>query len=250
VPDRTKRVLPAARAIWATGWNVEQDAIKTECEGRSAARRETEKERAELAQEIGELETELDAAESKRAKLASTLAEEEKRHREAADEMGNLKIENASLEERVANTERRADELRAQVTRTEGELVRLAQVKGAPWEEPKEPAKPRQRPRPQGADLTGNTTKSKHGFDNEAPCNGSELCPFGDSGRPSASLWRSAVLLLLKLLQRLSAADRHLFLMLHQTGFDPTGAGFHLWTEALNIRPAMGPERPKLVFHL
>ena len=40
--------------------------------------------------------------------------------------MGHLKIENARLEERIASTHRRADELRDQVTRPGGELARLA----------------------------------------------------------------------------------------------------------------------------
>ncbi|MEJ2387662.1 MAG: hypothetical protein P8Y27_10290 [Chromatiaceae bacterium] len=46
--------------------------------------------------------------------------------------MSGLRIENARLEERIANTERRADELRDQTTRFEGELARLAQQKEGP----------------------------------------------------------------------------------------------------------------------
>ena len=46
------------------------------------------------------------------------------------EKMGDLKIANARLEERIANTDKRADELRDQV-------ARLAQSKGAPKQEPK-----------------------------------------------------------------------------------------------------------------
>jgi colicin import membrane protein len=119
------------RAVWAAAWNAAQEAVKTERDGLTAARREMDKERAELAQEIGELESKLEAAEGERATLANSLAEEEKRHRAADERMGNLRIENARLEERIANTERRADELRDQVTRLEGELARLAHKQGA-----------------------------------------------------------------------------------------------------------------------
>jgi colicin import membrane protein len=148
IPDMPDGVAGAARAMWAAAWNAAQEAIKTERDGLSAARREMDKERAELAQEIGELESKLDVAETERGKLAQALAEGEKRHRDAEEKLGDLKIENARLEERLANTEKRADELRDQVTRLEGDLARLAEKKGEAKEEPKEPAKPRQRPTP------------------------------------------------------------------------------------------------------
>jgi chromosome segregation ATPase len=138
IPDMPDGVAGAARAMWAAAWNAAQEAIKTERDGLSAARREMDKERAELAQEIGELESKLDVAETGRGKLAQALAEGEKRHREAEEKLGD----------RLANTEKRADELRDQVTRLEGDLARLAEKKGEPKEEPTEPAKPKQRPAP------------------------------------------------------------------------------------------------------
>ena len=79
-----------------------------------------------------ELEAKLDATQGERESLAATLEAETKRHRQAGETMSGLRIENARLEERIANTERRADELRDQVTRLEGELARLAQQKEGP----------------------------------------------------------------------------------------------------------------------
>ena len=143
IPDMPEIVANANWAVWAAAWNAAQDAIKTERDGLSAARRELEKERAEMASEIVELEAKLEAAQAERESLAATLEAETKRHREAEEKMGELKIANARLEERIANTERRADELRDQVTRLEGELARLAQSK----EMPKASA-PRARPSP------------------------------------------------------------------------------------------------------
>jgi chromosome segregation ATPase len=137
-------VSGAARAMWAAAWNAAEEAVKTERDGLTAARREMEKERAEMASEIVELETKLDAAETKREALAATLEAETKRRREAEEKMGDLKIENARLEERIANTGKRADELRDQVTRLEGELARLAHKHG---EAPKASA-PKARPSP------------------------------------------------------------------------------------------------------
>jgi colicin import membrane protein len=139
IPDMPEGVAGAARAMWAAAWNAAEEAVKTERDGLTAARREMEKERAEMASEIVELEAKLDAMQAERESLAATLESETKRHREAEKKMGGIRIENARLEERIANTERRADELRDQVTRLEGELARLAQSK----ETPKAPAKTR-----------------------------------------------------------------------------------------------------------
>jgi chromosome segregation ATPase len=72
------------------------------------------------------------------------LEAETKRHHEAEEKVGDLKIANARLEERIANTNKRADELRDQFTRLEGEPARLAQSK----EEPKEALEGRQGPSP------------------------------------------------------------------------------------------------------
>jgi predicted nuclease with TOPRIM domain len=82
--------------------------------------------------QIVELEAKLDATQGERESLAATLEAETKRHRQAGETMSGLRIENARLEERIANTERRADELRDQTTRFEGELARLAQQKEGP----------------------------------------------------------------------------------------------------------------------
>jgi len=148
IPDMPESVASAARATWAAAWGAAQETIKTERDGLTAARRELEKEREEMAQEIGELETKLDASEGERASLAKTLESEQKRHREAEQKMGGLRIENARLEERIANTDKRADELRDQVTRLEGELARLAHSRGVAKQEPKPTERPAPRSKP------------------------------------------------------------------------------------------------------
>ncbi|MGA7979453.1 MAG: hypothetical protein WCA32_04405 [Chromatiaceae bacterium] len=72
--------------------------------------------------------------------------------------MSDLKIANARLEARIANTERRANELRDRVTRLDGELARIAEKKGEEKDEPK----PKARPAPQEALVTGpNNYKSQ-----------------------------------------------------------------------------------------
>jgi hypothetical protein len=146
VPDMPEGVTSACRSLWASAWKAGQDAIQTERDGLSAAKREMEQEHAELAHEITDLEGKLDTALAERDALTHKLAEEEKGRREAQEAMSKFQIENARLEERVANTEKRAEELRVQVERLEGELARLAQAKEEP--KPKERPAPREKQAP------------------------------------------------------------------------------------------------------
>ena len=129
-PDMPERVSAACRSLWNAAWTAGQDMLRAERDGLSAARRELDQERGELAREITDLESALDAALSERDTVTKTLKDEEAARRAADQENGNLRVENARLAERVANTEKRADELRAQVERLEGELARLAGAKG------------------------------------------------------------------------------------------------------------------------
>ena len=91
IPDMPEGVAGAARAMWAAAWNAAQEVVKTERDGLTAARRELEKEREEMAAEIVDLETKLDAAETKRESLAATLEAETKRHRESRGDDGRPK---------------------------------------------------------------------------------------------------------------------------------------------------------------
>ncbi len=129
IPDMPESVTTASKAMWAAAWRAAQDLIQTERDGLTAARREMEKERADMANEITELETELERALKERDSLTTTLEKERKGHQQAQKDLSKLEIENARLEERVENTTERADELRDQVKRLEGELARLAQEK-------------------------------------------------------------------------------------------------------------------------
>jgi hypothetical protein len=136
VPDMPEGVASVCRTLWVTAWRAGQDAIQTERDGLASARRDMEQERAELTREITDLETKLDAVETERSTLAQKATEAEQARTIALDEVSKLRVENARLEERVANTERRAEELRAQVERLERELARLAEMKRVTTEEP------------------------------------------------------------------------------------------------------------------
>lgn len=148
IPDLPESVAAVCRTIWATAWKAGQDAIQTERDGLTSARRDMELERVELTHEITDLETKLEAAETERDALARKALDVDQERTAALEEVTKMRVENARLEERVANTEKRADELRAQVERLEGELARLAEMQRRVVEEPagKGTAPPKARP--------------------------------------------------------------------------------------------------------
>lgn len=150
IPDLPESVVAVCRTIWATAWKAGQDAIQTERDGLTSARRDMELERVELTHEITDLETKLEAAETERDALARKALDVDQERTAALEEVTKLRVENARLEERVANTEKRADELRAQVERLEGELARLAEIQRRVVEEPagKGTAPPKAMPTP------------------------------------------------------------------------------------------------------
>jgi hypothetical protein len=78
IPDMPESVAGTARAMWAAAWNAAQEAIKTECDGLTTARRELEKERGEMAAEISELKSMLDAAQGDRETPEKTQAQPRK----------------------------------------------------------------------------------------------------------------------------------------------------------------------------
>jgi septal ring factor EnvC (AmiA/AmiB activator) len=129
VPDVPDTVTAAMRQVWALAWKAAQADTQSERDGLSAARREMDKERAEMTHEIDELEQKVSTTEDARAELASALEQEGARYRKATDDLTDLRVTNARLEERVANTTKRGDELAEQVSRLEEHLAQLAEEK-------------------------------------------------------------------------------------------------------------------------
>jgi predicted nuclease with TOPRIM domain len=127
-------LISRQQQVWVAAWKGEEDMIQTERDGLTAARREMESGRAEMASEITELEGKLEAALGERV-FTRSVEDERKKLEKAQEELGRLRVENARLEECARNTDKRADELRAQVERLEGELARLAENKEDPKEE-------------------------------------------------------------------------------------------------------------------
>jgi colicin import membrane protein len=125
-PEMPAPVAAASQVMWVSAWNAGQEVLRAEREALALVRRELEQERTDLAREIADLEEKADAAASERDALAIELQRKEAVRLAAEQDSVTLRMENARLVERVANTEKRAEELRKQVERMERELARLA----------------------------------------------------------------------------------------------------------------------------
>jgi len=164
IPPAPEPVEAVLRQVWGTAWQEAQAQLEGEREALAGARKEIEKERAEMLSEIARLDGELEAVRETARQSAEALEAERRAHEQAradgreakalADErekriaaletelqkereaVTDLRVEAAALTERAAHM----DELRA--------LVRSLQEQKGGVEETGR--KPRSRSKPQG----------------------------------------------------------------------------------------------------
>jgi DNA repair exonuclease SbcCD ATPase subunit len=133
IPEMPASVDNALRHVWALAWKEAQALIKTEREGLSAAKREIEREKKDMAAEIARLEAEITTQGDELKNVRTNLAEKEKSLSEAQNANNNLKIENARLDERVKLLENRAGELKEELAKLHSRLQEAtAKAKTAP----------------------------------------------------------------------------------------------------------------------
>jgi len=116
----------AVRQLWTAAWKEAQDDIKAEREGLDAARREMERERRDMANEIARLEAENSTQAEEITRLSDLLAEQTTAKDEAEKANNALRIDNARLDERAKAAEGRAGELRDELEKLHGRLQELA----------------------------------------------------------------------------------------------------------------------------
>jgi chromosome segregation ATPase len=96
-----EKVQEAFTRIWATAARSAQEDVETQREALEAMRREMDKERAAMAEEIERLEKDLEETTTKAATLEEDLGAKRKAGQEKAEQVTALTIENARLEEQV-----------------------------------------------------------------------------------------------------------------------------------------------------
>jgi chromosome segregation ATPase len=110
IPAMPEKVQEAFARIWATAARSAQEDVETQREALEAMRREMDKERAAMAEEIERLEGELEETTTKAAQLETDLTAERQAGEEKAEQVTALTIEKTRLEEQVkaAQAETRA----------------------------------------------------------------------------------------------------------------------------------------------
>ena len=125
IPAIPEKVQGAFAQIWATAARGAQEGFETQREALEATRREMERERASMAEEIERLEKELEAQAGLQEKTGAERDAERAARIEADKQVTALTVENARLEERAGAAERWAGELKAQF---EGLQEKLAEA--------------------------------------------------------------------------------------------------------------------------
>ncbi len=115
IPAMPSSVENALRHVWALAWKEAQRLIKTERDGLDAARREIEKEKKDMANEIARLEAQSIAQGDELKKAAETLEKRNNTLSDAQNALNGLKIDNARLDERVKSSEQRAGEFKEEL---------------------------------------------------------------------------------------------------------------------------------------
>jgi Plasmid replication region DNA-binding N-term len=117
VPDMPEAVGRAVHQLWAGAWREAQNGMKAEREGLDAARRERERERRDMANELTRLEAENALQVEEIDHLTATLAEKATVLGDAEKIANNLRVENARLDERAKSAEALAATLRDELAK-------------------------------------------------------------------------------------------------------------------------------------
>jgi chromosome segregation ATPase len=110
IPAMPEKVQEAFTRIWATAARSAQEDVETQREALEAMRREMDKERAAMAEEIERLEKALEETTTQAAQFEADLTIERQAGEEKAGQVTALTVANARLEEQVkaAQAETRA----------------------------------------------------------------------------------------------------------------------------------------------
>jgi chromosome segregation ATPase len=101
IPAMPEKVQEAFTRIWATAARSAQEDVETQREALEAMRREMDKERAAMAEEIERLEKALEETAARAAQFEADLTQEREAGEEKAGRVTALTIEKTRLEEQV-----------------------------------------------------------------------------------------------------------------------------------------------------
>ena len=112
VPEPVEAVM---RQVWGAAWQQAQGQLEGEREALGTARKEIERERAEMLSEIGRMDTEMETARGSLAKGADALEAERQAHERTKSDVREAQAIAAERAERIAVQEKELQGLRHQI---------------------------------------------------------------------------------------------------------------------------------------
>ena len=118
LPPLPEGVESAMRQVWGAAWKGAQGQLEAEREALSRARKEIEKERAEMLSEIGRLDGQLEEARTENRKTVDALETEHRTHDRTRAEVQEARAVAAEREKRIGSQEAELREVRHQTIET------------------------------------------------------------------------------------------------------------------------------------
>jgi len=115
----------AMRQVWGSAWKGAQEQLEGEREALVTARKDIEKERAEMLAEISRLDTALEQAQGETRKTAEDLESERRTHDQTKAEVREARAVAAERDKRIEDQTRELAEVRRQLSDASGKASRL-----------------------------------------------------------------------------------------------------------------------------
>ena len=128
IPEIPPTIFNALHQVWALAWKESQTQIRAERDGLDAVRQEIEREKGDMASEISRLEAENTVQGEELKKAEETLSEKTAALSNAENTLNQLKLENARIDERSKSTEKRAEELKDELTQLHQRFKEMAET--------------------------------------------------------------------------------------------------------------------------
>jgi chromosome segregation ATPase len=125
LPPLPEPVEGAMRQVWGSAWKGAQEQLEGEREALVTARKDIEKERAEMLAEISRLDTALEQAQGETRKTAEDLESERRAHDQTKAEVREARAVAAERDKRIEDQTRELAEVRRQLSDASGKASRL-----------------------------------------------------------------------------------------------------------------------------
>lgn len=125
LPPLPEPVEGAMRQVWGSAWKGAQEQLEGEREALATARKDIEKERAEMLAEINRLDAAIEQAQGETRKTAEDLESERRAHDQTKAEVQEARAVAAERDKRIEDQTRELAEVRRQLSEASNNASRL-----------------------------------------------------------------------------------------------------------------------------